>query len=55
MGRARPSGPIREDIRRYAALGLTELFLEANVMLSDWPVERVLEVMEALAPARVGL
>jgi probable F420-dependent oxidoreductase len=46
---------IREDILRYAALGLTELFLEANVALGDWPVARTLEVMEALAPARLGL
>src|SRR4029079_15217580 len=42
---------IREDIRRYADLGLTELFLEANVMLHGWPVERTLEVMAALAPS----
>ena len=41
---------IREDVRRYAALGLTELFLEANVALHDWPLERTLEVMAALAP-----
>jgi hypothetical protein len=43
---------IREDVRRYAALGLTELFLEANVALHGWPVERTLEVMAALAPDR---
>jgi probable F420-dependent oxidoreductase len=43
---------IREDIRRYATLGLTELFLEANILLHDWPVERTLEIMAALAPAR---
>jgi probable F420-dependent oxidoreductase len=43
---------IRADIQRYADLGLTELFLEANVMLHGWPVERTLEAMTALAPAR---
>jgi alkanesulfonate monooxygenase SsuD/methylene tetrahydromethanopterin reductase-like flavin-dependent oxidoreductase (luciferase family) len=43
---------IREDVRRYAELGLTELFLEANVLLHHWPVERTLEVMAALAPDR---
>ena len=46
---------IREDVRRYAALGVTELFLEGNVLLADWPLDRTLEVMDALAPARVGL
>ena len=40
------------DIQRYADLGLTELFLEANVMLHGWPVERTLEAMTALAPSR---
>jgi probable F420-dependent oxidoreductase len=43
---------IREDVRRYAELGLTELFLEANVTLHGWPVERTLEIMAALAPDR---
>jgi hypothetical protein len=43
---------IRDDVRRYADLGLTELFLEANVALHGWPVERTLEVMAALAPDR---
>jgi probable F420-dependent oxidoreductase len=62
----RPRGPgrrplfgsldeIREDIGRYAELGLTELFLEANVALSDWPADRTLEVLDALAPGRAGL
>lgn len=62
----RPQGPsrrplfgtvdeIREDIRRYAELGLTELFLEANVALSDWPAERALDLIAALAPVRAGL
>ena len=43
---------IRQDVRRYAELGLTELFLEANVGLHGWPVERTLEIMAALAPDR---
>jgi hypothetical protein len=43
---------IREDVRRYAELGLTELFLEANVTLHGWPVERTLLIMAALAPDR---
>ena len=43
---------IREDVRRYAELGVTELFLEANITLNDWPLERTLEVMAALAPDR---
>jgi probable F420-dependent oxidoreductase len=46
---------IHQDVRRYADLGLTELFLEANVALADWPLERTLDAMEALAPARIGL
>ena len=41
-----------EDVRRYAELGLTERFLEANVLLHDWPVERTLEIIGALSPAR---
>lgn len=40
---------IREDIARYAAAGLTELFLEANLD-PDVTVGRVLDVMAALAP-----
>ncbi|MGH7358967.1 MAG: hypothetical protein ACREJR_09145, partial [Candidatus Rokuibacteriota bacterium] len=43
---------IRQDVGRYAELGLTELFLEANVGLHGWPVERTLEIMAALAPGR---
>jgi probable F420-dependent oxidoreductase len=43
---------IREDVRRYAELGLTELFLEANVEIHTWPVEQTLDLMAALAPAR---
>jgi hypothetical protein len=56
VGHARQPGEgreeIRADIQRYADLGLTELFLEANVMLHGWPVERTLEAMTALAPSR---
>lgn len=43
-------GEIREDIERYAEAGLTELFLEANLD-PNAEVERVLEVMSALAPS----
>jgi probable F420-dependent oxidoreductase len=43
---------IQEDVRRYAELGLTELFLEANIALHDWPVEHTLDLMAALAPSR---
>src|SRR5262245_7941388 len=43
---------IREDVRRYAELGLTELFLEANIALHSWPVEQTFDLMAALAPAR---
>jgi len=41
---------IREDIRRYADAGLTELFLEGNFTLADQPIDRALGVMEQLAP-----
>lgn len=44
---------IQEDIRRYAAAGLTELFLEANFQLDAPSVDRVLGWMQALAPGRV--
>jgi hypothetical protein len=40
---------IREDIRRYADAGLTELFLEANFDQSLTP-QRLLDVMTELAP-----
>src|SRR5262245_6560860 len=43
---------IIEDVRRYAELGLTELFLEANFELHSWPVEHTLDIMAATAPAR---
>jgi probable F420-dependent oxidoreductase len=43
---------IIEDVRRYAELGLTELFLEANFELHSWPVEHTLDIMAALAPSR---
>jgi probable F420-dependent oxidoreductase len=42
---------IREDVRRYADEGLTELFLEANFDPRGASLERALRVMEALAPA----
>lgn len=42
---------VREDIRRYAEAGLTELFLEPNFQPGGPVLERVLEHMEALAPA----
>jgi probable F420-dependent oxidoreductase len=40
---------IREDVRRYAEAGLTELFLEMNFTPGGARLERVLDVMEALA------
>jgi hypothetical protein len=43
---------VREDIARYAAAGLTELFLEANFHPGGAVLDRVLGHMEALAPAR---
>ncbi len=43
---------IREDIGRYAAAGLTELFLEANFQPGGGDLERTLSHMEALAPRR---
>jgi probable F420-dependent oxidoreductase len=43
---------IREDIGRYAEAGLTEVFLEGNFSISDWPMERTLDLMAALAPAK---
>ena len=43
---------IREDIRRYADEGLTELFLDGNFNPDGATIERALEVMEARAPAR---
>jgi probable F420-dependent oxidoreductase len=43
---------IIEDVRRYAELGVTELFLEANLELHSWPVEHTLDLMAALAPIR---
>jgi len=41
---------IRTDIRRYADLGVTELFLEANFQPGGASLERVLPIMEALGP-----
>jgi probable F420-dependent oxidoreductase len=57
----RPQGPnrrplwgsideIREDIGRYAAAGLTELFLEPNFQAGGARLDRTLVQMEALAP-----
>jgi len=43
-------GEIREDVNRYAAAGLTELFLEANFDPRGVSLEGALKVMEALAP-----
>ncbi len=49
---------IREDVGRYAAAGLTELFLEANVFEAMEPaaeaMDRTLGVMEALAPSQTS-
>jgi alkanesulfonate monooxygenase SsuD/methylene tetrahydromethanopterin reductase-like flavin-dependent oxidoreductase (luciferase family) len=41
---------IREDIGRYAAAGVTELFVEMNFDPALANVERALEIMQALAP-----
>ncbi len=41
---------IRDDLRRYAAAGVTELFLEPNFQPDPPALERVLAEMEALAP-----
>jgi alkanesulfonate monooxygenase SsuD/methylene tetrahydromethanopterin reductase-like flavin-dependent oxidoreductase (luciferase family) len=41
---------IREDIGRYAAAGLTELFLEGNFAPGGPSLEQTLEVMTRLAP-----
>jgi probable F420-dependent oxidoreductase len=43
---------IREDIGRYAEAGLTELFLEPNFQPGGARLDRVLTVMEQLAPQR---
>ena len=43
---------IREDIGRYAAAGLTELFLEANFQPGGASLDGVLRHLEALAPRR---
>jgi len=45
---------IRRDIDRYAEAGLTELFLEANFDARSADVQRMLEVIEALAPRDRG-
>jgi hypothetical protein len=41
---------IREDIGRYAAAGLTELFLEGNFAPDGASLDEALRVMTALAP-----
>jgi hypothetical protein len=41
---------IREDLGRYAAVGLTELVLEANFDQDEGQLERALDAMAALAP-----
>jgi probable F420-dependent oxidoreductase len=43
---------IREDIEHYAEAGLTELFLEPNFQPGGAKLDRVLTVMEQLAPKR---
>ena len=46
---------IREDVRRYAEAGLTELFLEANFDPTGRTAERFLEVMGELALTRKSI
>jgi alkanesulfonate monooxygenase SsuD/methylene tetrahydromethanopterin reductase-like flavin-dependent oxidoreductase (luciferase family) len=41
---------IREDVERYAAAGLTELFLESNFTPGGASLDQALEVMAQLAP-----
>jgi probable F420-dependent oxidoreductase len=41
---------IRDDIRRYADAGVTELFLDANFQPGGAVLDRVLQQMEGLAP-----
>jgi probable F420-dependent oxidoreductase len=41
---------IRDDVRRYEAAGVTELFLDANFQPGGAVLDRVLLQMEALAP-----
>ncbi|MBI2217129.1 MAG: LLM class F420-dependent oxidoreductase [Candidatus Rokubacteria bacterium] len=43
---------IRDDVRRYEAAGVTELFFEPNFQPGGPVLERVLDAMEALAPGR---
>lgn len=43
---------IRADVSRYEAAGVTELFLDPNFQPGGAALERVLEQMERLAPAR---
>ena len=46
---------IREDVRRYAEAGLTELFLEANFDPTGRTAERFLDVMGELALTRKSI
>jgi probable F420-dependent oxidoreductase len=41
---------IRDDLARYAAAGVTQIFLEPNFQPGGAALDRVLEQMEALAP-----
>jgi probable F420-dependent oxidoreductase len=41
---------IREDLARYAELGVTEMFLDPNFQFQDAPFASLLDAMEALAP-----
>ena len=43
---------IREDLARYAELGVTEMFLDPNFQFQAAPFQAVLDAMEALAPPR---
>ena len=45
---------IREDICRYAATGVTELFLEGNFDPIGATVDRFIDVMEVFAPSNGG-
>ena len=45
---------IRDDIRRYEAAGVTELFLDPNFQPGGAELGSVLRQMEALAPAAAG-
>jgi len=42
---------IREDVARYAELGVTEMFLDPNFQFQSAPFQTLLDAMEALAPS----